>query len=185
MEDVPESVSRLFTSSMALAHSRGKLRDLYWALPCLGHFVLHSFPCVTANPVCRGHNPFAFPCHETWSSAPPLLPKACTNTASLWGMLQPHVTVMNVLTNEVLRGDLDHPGCPPARTPLPQEDCGTTLTPEVCLSMLLTLLSLFTASSVWLKPAHPGTTNWAASYQSSLATEGRRWSGQTWTGTPQ
>lgn len=93
---------------------------------------LASLPTVAAVAT----KPVAFPCHDTWSSAPPVLPKACTNTASLWGTLQSHVSVTTVLAQQLVRGDLDLPGYPPIRASLPQEDWGTTLAssaPGVCV----------------------------------------------------
>lgn len=70
-------------------------------------------------------------------------------------MLQPHVTVMTVLTKELLRGDLDLPGCPPARPPLSQEDWGTTLAPEVYIhaadlpALLYSLQCVVGTSPAW------------------------------------
>lgn len=128
MEDAPEAVSRLFTSPMALAHSWGQLRDLSWALPCLGHFVFDSFPCVTANPGCHGHQPICFP---------PLRHLVLCSSYAAKGIHQHCFILRNIAATcecdgcAGLGNGKRRPGSPwipsPAQAPLPQEDWGTTL----------------------------------------------------------
>lgn len=94
---------------------------------------------------------------------------------------------MAVLVWGMVRGDLGLPGSPPQLEPLYPRRAGAllwSLLPHGCISMLLTFLPLFTASSVWFEPAGPSTSRQAASWHSSLAPERSGWLGQAGVGTP-
>lgn len=89
-------------------------------------------------------NPFTFPGYDTGSSAPPVLPKACTNTASLGGTLQPRVTVMTVLAWAPVRGNLVLPGFPWLEPFCPRRT-GAPLWPlllQGCVAMPMIFLTL-------------------------------------------
>lgn len=135
MEDAPRAVSMLFTSPMALAYSWGQLRDFCWAFACLGHFAFDSFPCITANRGCCGHQTSCFP--MPWHLV------LCSSCAAK-GTHQHCFTLRNTTVScecddcagPTTRGDVGLPGYPPIRPSLPQEDWGTTLAssaPGVCV----------------------------------------------------
>lgn len=108
------------------AHSWDQLRDLCWALPCLGHFVLDSFPCITANPGCCDHQPICFP--RPWHLV------VCSSCAAK-GMHQHCFTLRNTAATSECddcsglgtgKRKPGSPWIPLAKASLLREDWGTT-----------------------------------------------------------
>lgn len=103
---------------------------------CLGTFVLDSFPCWEASLLPAlddmATNLFAFPGHDTCSSAPPVFSKACTNIASLGAATYECDGCAGLGTGERKPGS---PWIPLSRAALPWEEWGSTLVsfaPGVC-----------------------------------------------------
>lgn len=93
-------------------------------------------------------NLFAFPGHGTWSSAPPVFPKACTNFAPFGAATCECDDCAGPGTGE------RKPGSPwiPLADPLCPGRNGAALRPllpQGCVTVLPALLPLFTPSSVW------------------------------------
>lgn len=182
LEDAPGTMPRLFTTPVALgAKSLGtQLGSAQGPLPGTLHpctWVTLSLTASLASlPALHdvATNLFAFPGRDTWSSALPVFPKACTNTASLGAATCECEDCGGLCTGERKPGS---PWISLARAALPLEEWGSTLASFVSgvCDHTATLLALFTSSSVkhwqsWSVPAPPASQ--PASSLSSLSPEG-------------
>lgn len=159
LEDAPGTMPRLFATLVALgARSLGtQLGSAQGPLPGTLHLCTWVTLSLTASLASLpsladvATNLFAFPGHDTWFSAVPVLPKAWTNIASLGATPQPRVSVMTVLARALVRGNLVLPRSRWLEPLCPGRNRAALwpLWPQGCVAMLLTFLPLITASSVW------------------------------------
>lgn len=156
LEDAPGTMPSLFTTLVALG-ARSLGTELGWAqgplqalcTPALGSLCPWQLPLRHCLP--RMMWPLTSLLSQAMTLGALLLLCFQRHAPTLLHLEQPYVSMMTVLARALVRGNLVLPGSPWLDPLCPGRNGAALrpLLPQGCVTMLPTLLSLFTPSSVW------------------------------------